>query len=179
LPLLLIPISIVSGLIEEQGLKHNEAIHEVLIIHKYNAFIMLFFYQILALWYWTRNILMKRPEYIGWVCSLLLLTTLVIYQGYLGGRMVFELGAGVKPMEMLIEEEGDDSHSHGEKKETNSQPALIHKNGDHEREKKAHDHSHSKESNVKMPHQIKKDTLKEGSIEKTDKSPKQLKDMKY
>ena len=63
---------------------------------------------------------MKNKEYILWVICLLLGSVLVLFQGYLGGEMVFGKGAGVKPMESMMEsqEKKGSGHEHGGKKES-------------------------------------------------------------
>lgn len=106
------PLAVITGLIEEQNLEHNEAVHEILIIHKYNGLAILFFFQILIVWYWLRRLLMGNKEYILWVISLLLGTVLVLFQGYLGGEMVFGNGAGVKSMESMSEGGGKNAGGH-------------------------------------------------------------------
>ncbi len=55
---------------------------------------------------------MHKTEYIAWFVCLILGGRMLMYQGYVGGKMVFDLGAGVKPMEPIIESEGGESHSH-------------------------------------------------------------------
>ncbi len=108
------PIAVVTGMIEEQNLKHNESVHEILQIHKYCGLTILFFFQILIVWYWLRRLLMGNKEYILWVICLLLGTVLVLFQGYLGGEMVFERGAGVKPLEETMQGKSEHEHGSGE-----------------------------------------------------------------
>ena len=108
------PLAVLTGMIEEQNLKHNEGVHEILVIHKYNGIAILFYFQILLVWIWLRRKLIGSKEYIAWVFSLLLGNLSVLYQGYLGGEMVFNKGAGVKPMESLMETQP--GHGHGGKK---------------------------------------------------------------
>jgi uncharacterized membrane protein len=105
------PLVVITGLIEEQNLEHNEAIHELLLIHKYLGISALFYYQIVLLWYWLRKKIAGNKEYIAWVLTLSLGSLLMGYQGYLGGEMVFKYGAGVKTMETGMKETG--GHDHG------------------------------------------------------------------
>lgn len=114
------PIAVVTGMIEEQSLEHTEAVHEILQIHKYSGLTILFFFQILVVWYWLRRLLMGNKEYIFWVGCLLLGSALVLFQGYLGGKMVFEEGAGVKSMELPVEssKKNGDGHQHNGEKES-------------------------------------------------------------
>src|SRR5207245_2915280 len=61
--LIFAPIAVITGLLEEQNLKHDEAIHKILIIHKYNGFITLFFFLALAVWFGVRKKNVENTEY--------------------------------------------------------------------------------------------------------------------
>ena len=111
---ILTPLAVLSGVMEVLHLRHNEAIHKLLTIHQYNGFAILAFYLLLLGWYWFRRKVIGNREYIPFVFCLFLGSMLVLYQGYVGGEMVFREGAGVKPMEMMMEERG---HEHGHEKE--------------------------------------------------------------
>ena len=108
--------AVLTGLIEEQNLIHNEEVHQILVKHKFNGLAIMILSQILLTWYWVRKNKFKRNEYILWVSSLVIGTVMIIYQGYLGSQMVFEEGAGVKPMELQMEKQGESpgSHSHSD-----------------------------------------------------------------
>jgi len=136
--------AVLTGLIEEQNLVHNEEVHQILVKHKFSGFAIMILSQILLTWYWIRKNKFSRNEYVLWVSSLVIGTAMIIYQGYLGGRMVFDKGAGVKPMELQMQKEGgspgshrhsDASGEHGHGGDTSStrkiQPAseYDHKNG--------------------------------------------------
>lgn len=159
------PLAIISGLIEEQNLQHNEAIHSVLIIHKYNGFVILVVYAALTFLYWKRKKTIQIKEYKVWAACLLLATGLLAYQGYLGGKMVFDLGAGVKPMEALMKK----SHDHGRAEEDS--PSHDNDTGEssdtseHALDPKMKEHQHNEKD----------------SKDSTDaqKKKKELKDMKY
>lgn len=120
------PLAVLTGMIEEQNLKHNEGVHEILVIHKYNGIAILFYFQILLVWIWLRRKLIGSKEYIAWVFSLLLGNLSVVYQGYLGGEMVFNKGAGVKPMESLMETQPGHGHG-GAKMEMNDSSKMKNK----------------------------------------------------
>ncbi len=110
------PFAVLTGVIAEQNLQHNEAIHEILMIHKYNGFVILFLFQILLVWFWLRRKLFGNKEYIAWVFGLLIGNALILYQGYLGGEMVYTHGAGVKAMPMEMGHENQLGHDHAGKK---------------------------------------------------------------
>jgi len=118
--LIFAPIAVITGILEEQNLKHDEAIHEILVKHKFNGFLLTFFFLVLAIWFWFRKQLIGNTEYPLWIICLLVGSALVLYQGYTGGEMVFEKGAGVKPMEPFFktEEESGSGHHHSEHNES-------------------------------------------------------------
>src|SRR6266513_3612836 len=95
--------AVLTGLIEEQNLIHNEEIHQILIKHKYNGFAIMVLSQILLTWYWVRKNKIGRKEYVLWVLFLVISTAMIIYQGFLGSIMVFDESIGVKPMKLLME----------------------------------------------------------------------------
>src|SRR5687768_946270 len=92
--------AVLTGLMEEQTLVHNDAIHEILEKHKMNGFAILVLSFTLLTWFLVRKNKFRKNEYILWVFFLVISTAMIFYQGYLGGRMVFGEGAGVKPMEV-------------------------------------------------------------------------------
>lgn len=108
-------LAVISGLIEEESLKHNEAIHKILILHKYNGLGIFFFFSSILIWYFLRRKIMRNNEYAGWALSVSIGSVLMLWQGYLGGEMVYNHGAGVKPMEFLMEGKG--GHDHKQKQE--------------------------------------------------------------
>lgn len=167
--LIFLPVAIIAGLIEENQLKHSEEIHAVLTIHKFNGFAILLLYLILAIWFWKRKKSMENTGYVVWVFFLFIGTILITYQGYLGGKMVFELGAGVKPMEEFMK----DDHDHGSKTNTSTthEHDLEEDPGDHsEHDTISDSHDHA----VKEPDKDSKDQSNADTLKK-----KKLKDMKY
>lgn len=154
LGLAFLPLAIIAGIVEEQNLQHSEAIHSVLMIHKYNGFVILLVYSILTIWFWRRKNSIQSKEYTAWVLCLLLATGLLSYQGYLGGKMVFDLGAGVKPMEASMMK----GHDHGDDdKESSDSSSQTHD--------KMKEHRHNE-----------KEVADSTDVQK---KKKELKDMKY
>jgi uncharacterized membrane protein len=178
--------AVLTGLIEEQQLIHNEEIHQILEKHKFTGFAILILAQALLTWYWVRKNKFGKNEYIGWVICLVLGTVMIAYQGYLGGRMVFEQGAGVKPMESQMKKE---AHNHSNSAEQDHANEHNHTN-DHDTtpSKKAmpenmhdthlgpeHDHKNGKDiSSSKKSIPEKSEDTNEVKGKK-----KKLKDMKY
>ena len=103
--------AVVTGLMELKHLVHDDAIHIILEKHEFTGFGILILSITLLTWHWIRKNKFGKKEYNAWVLFLVLGLALVIYQGYLGGRMVFEKGAGVEPMESQLEKSAV-SHSH-------------------------------------------------------------------
>ncbi len=127
------PIAVVTGLIEEQTMKHA-GIDEMLLAHKYNGMAVLFFFQILLAWFWLRKNIPGKKEYTTWVICLLLGTSMVLLQGYLGGKLVFEKGMGVKPVEEAISSQPGDNHGGDDKQNV----GLEMKDGDNSKGKDNH-----------------------------------------
>lgn len=168
--------AVLTGLVEEQDLVHNEAIHQVLLKHKFNGFAILILFQVLLTWFWVRKNKFGRKEYIFWIFFMVLGTAMITYQGFLGGKMVFEQGAGVKPMELQMEKEGDSTNSH-----SHSGNGHDHKNGQDTAStkkampvKKPHIHSNSEEDHTNI-----QDTSKNQNTNGAKDKKKKLKDMKY
>lgn len=104
-------VAVVTGLVELKHLVHDDAIHSILEKHEFTGFAILILSISLLAWSWRRKNSFGKKEYTAWVLFLVLALAMVTYQGYLGGKMVFEKGAGVKPMESLLEKSAV-SHSH-------------------------------------------------------------------
>jgi uncharacterized membrane protein len=166
--------AVLTGLIEEQSLVHNDAIHQLLEKHELNGFAILVLSFSLLTWIWVRKTKVGRREYMVWVFCLVLGTGMVFYQGWLGGKMVFEQGAGVKPMESHMEQAGDSTnthdhsgsgHDHGNMQDTTSKKAIP----------KDKPHAHPTGSH----HTMSADTLRKKDSTPQKEKKKELKDMKY
>ena|SRR5687768_6628581 len=103
--------AVLTGLIELKHLVHDDAIHTILEKHEFTGFAILILSIAILTWFWIRKNKFGKKEYSVWVLFLVLGLAMVSYQGYLGGRMVFEKGAGVKPMESQLKKSAV-SHSH-------------------------------------------------------------------
>lgn len=168
--LIFLPVAIIAGLIEENQLKHSDAIHSVLTIHKFTGFAILLLYLVLTIGFWQRKNSMSNAGYVVWALLVFIGTGLIAYQGYLGGKMVFELGAGVKPMEKNIAQD----HDHrGDKKNSAIREHDSEEGHDDHSEPTgttAHSNDHGETANTKPDKQeTDVDTLKK----------KKLKNMKY
>jgi uncharacterized membrane protein len=168
--------AVLTGLIEEQNLAHNEDIHRILVKHKFTGFTILIVSFALLTWLWVRKNKFGRREYILWTVFLVLGTAVIFYQGFLGGRMVFEQGAGVKPMELHMEKEGgstkthdhsNSSHDHGNAQDSTSRQKTMPDKTQHDHASSAHDPANNQ------------DSVKRKDSNAIKQKKKELKDMKY
>lgn len=182
--------AVLTGLLAEQNLIHNEEIHELLEKHEFNGFAIAIAFLILLSWLWIRKNKFGKREYITWVILLVFGAAMITYQGWLGGEMVFQQGAGVKPLEPIFEMQGNErgSHSHNESDEqaTPSHDSMAHDGTmEHMHESKEHTHDSTNPDMIhtnihkhdKHLQDIKKSSTKD-SLQK-EKKPKVLKGMKY
>lgn len=177
--------AVITGFIEEQSLVHNDEIHQILTKHKFTGLGILILSFALLTWVWVRKNKFGKGEYTAWVLFLVLGTAAVFYQGFLGGKMVFGQGAGVKPMEQYIGHGRDSTknHSHSNSTGDQGQPNQAHDHGSANGttppnktmpEKTQHDHSSTVQNNVNR-----QDTSKKQEVKPTKEKKKELKDMKY
>jgi uncharacterized membrane protein len=162
--------AVLTGLMEERTLVHNVAIHKILEKHEMNGILILVLSFTLLTWYLVRKNKFRKNEYILWVLFLVISAAMTFYQGYLGGKMVFGEGAGVKPMEVNM---NDSTATH------------IHSNPAHEHGK-VRDRSAPKKEMPEHGHSnpVHDQKIKQGPVKKRDSIPakekkKELNDMKY
>jgi len=117
-------LAVVTGLIEEASLVHNEAIHELMETHESLGFIFSSIFLVGLIWMIIRKAKMKLPELRALVIILILASGLLTYSAHLGGTMVYREGAGVEPMKTILQQE-DRHHHHG------SGEADEHEDSDH------------------------------------------------
>jgi uncharacterized membrane protein len=118
-------VAIISGLIEEKTLAHNDAIHSIMEAHKLLGFIFSGIFLVLWLWMIVRKSKMKTYEFTGVVVILIITAGLLAYSAHLGGKMVYQEGAGVAPMEAIISHE-EHQHIHiGDEKDMHPEHAPV------------------------------------------------------
>ena len=113
--------AVITGLIAQDKLVHNEAIHELLKTHETLGFIIASVFIILSVWLLIRRSKMDMKEFVLFTFWLAVVSGTLVYSADIGGKMVYELGAGVIPMEETIQSQNinnsDDSsgnvHQHG------------------------------------------------------------------
>jgi uncharacterized membrane protein len=166
--------AVLTGLIEEQTLAHNEDIHQILAKHKFTGFSLLILSFAFLTWLWVRKNKFGNKEYTLWVVLLVVSTAITFYQGYLGGKMVFEHGAGVKPMETQMEgdstkmhDHSNSSHDHGNGQETTPKQKSVPDKTSHEHPRATHGPNNNQDSIIRKDSHAVREKKKE------------LKDMKY
>ena len=116
--------AVISGLMAEDSIPHNDTIHRMKETHKVAAITMLSATAILTAW--SRWITLGMRESFRWFTgTLILLNALLVSVGDLGARMVYQEGAGVVPATSMIEggsldpngetaspEDGHEEHDH-------------------------------------------------------------------
>ncbi len=106
-------IALFSGIYESGRVVHNEAIHKIMETHELLGYIVAGAFVLLTLWVVLRKQNIQRKELTVIALLLLASSSVLIYSAFLGGKMVYEEGAGVKPMEkMMLEMHGGDGHQH-------------------------------------------------------------------
>ncbi len=93
-----------SGLYESERVIHDEAIHKIMEVHKFLGFVIASAFVLITLWFIIRKRKIQFRELLIITLFLIGTSSVLVYSAYLGGKMVYEEGAGVKPMEKYIME---------------------------------------------------------------------------
>ncbi len=122
--------AVITGLIAEDKLVHNDAIHEVLKTHELLGFIIAGVFIILTFWLLLRRSKMDMKEFILLTFWLAVISGTLAYSANLGGKMVFELGAGVVPLENTINSQNKNNNNDNNKSENIHQHGNMNNNMD-------------------------------------------------
>ena len=104
--LLFTAIAIFSGQQSEGQLSQTPELRAMLEQHARFAWICVWLYGLLYLWTQLRFKRWKMMEKYAFLAVFLITTSVLGYSAHLGGKMVYEKGAGVLPMKEKLEEEG-------------------------------------------------------------------------
>ncbi|RMG27575.1 MAG: DUF2231 domain-containing protein [Bacteroidetes bacterium] len=63
--------------------------------HEWLAYLSILLYGLMLVWQYLRASRMNKAEHTAFVCVYLLASALLVYVAFLGGKMVYEYGAGV------------------------------------------------------------------------------------
>lgn len=91
-----------SGLYESERVIHDEAIQQIMKVHKVLGFVIASSFVLITLWFIIRKRKIQFRELLIITLFLVATSSVLVYSAYLGGKMVYEEGAGVKPMEKYI-----------------------------------------------------------------------------
>ncbi|PIX35437.1 MAG: hypothetical protein COZ21_06420 [Bacteroidetes bacterium CG_4_10_14_3_um_filter_31_20] len=102
------------GFIDANAIPHNEIIHKIMEVHEKIGILLFAITFILTMWLIIRISKMAKLENLLFVILLWFAMALVSYNGYLGGKMVYDNGAGIKPMQnsFILQEAEKHEHEH-------------------------------------------------------------------
>lgn len=124
-------LAILSGLREEKTLVHNDRIHEIMETHELLGYIFTGVLLVVLIWLIIRKSKMSLPEFASIVVLLVLSSGLLGYGAHLGGRLVYEEGAGVFPMEKVISGEDQNHQLLEDSKNTDDHDSHEHDHSSH------------------------------------------------
>lgn len=88
-------ITVLTGRASGQDLLPSEELREVLDLHEILGYAVIWANGLLLIWMYLRHHRWERKELAGFVLVLGLICGLMAFSSHLGGRMVYEFGAGV------------------------------------------------------------------------------------
>lgn len=91
--------ALATGLMQEKVLVHNESIKQLFFNHKVIAWVFTWFFGGLALWYFLSKPAFYSNEGKAFAAVYTGAILLLIITAHSGGKMVYDGGAGVHPME--------------------------------------------------------------------------------
>jgi len=101
-------IAVLSGLRDASVIPHNETIHAILEVHEDFGKAILILSTVLSIWFLIRQLKMKKIENLIFVLIIWFGMAMIGYTAYLGGKMVYDNGAGIKPMQKTFPIEDHD-----------------------------------------------------------------------
>ncbi len=118
-----------TGFLASQQIPHNEAIHKIMTVHQTFGIIIGTTFLLLGLWILLRRVKMQVGELVFLTFFLAALTGLTGYSASLGGKMVYEHGAGVVPMMEMMRSQHHDhtgaTHSHDQDMDMMQDSAMM------------------------------------------------------
>ena len=107
-------IAVIAGLQAEDAIEHGEAIHDLMEVHETLALTTMGIFTVVLVWKLFRHSKLTRAEEAGLrVLSVAGLVT-VVWTGVLGGKLMFEHGAGMPSAAMQAEMENREAGHHHE-----------------------------------------------------------------
>lgn len=96
-------LAAITGGWAEDALQMNQELHEKVEQHETVGYIIAWLYASLLVWKILRRKAMLTPENRTFMGAILVATVLLFYSGFLGGKLVYEYGAGVQGVSIGIE----------------------------------------------------------------------------
>lgn len=88
-------VAVLTGRSSGQDLLPSDTLREVLDLHEILGYVVIWANGLLLIWMYLRHHRWKRNELAGFMVALGLVCALMAFSSHLGGRMVYEFGAGV------------------------------------------------------------------------------------
>jgi len=101
-------LAVITGGWEEDKLKMSDALHEAVEQHETVGFLFAWLAAALFVWKLLRRAHMKANETRVFIGAYAVTVILMLYGGWLGGKLVYEYGAGVKGVTILETEKRSD-----------------------------------------------------------------------
>ncbi len=101
-------LAVVTGGWEEDKLTMSENLHEAVEQHETIGFVVAWIIAALFVWKLLRRAYMKENETRVFVGAYTVAVLLMLYGGWLGGKLVYDFGAGVKGVTILETEKRSD-----------------------------------------------------------------------
>ena len=136
-------MAVLTGLLEEKTLVHNDTIHEILKTHELLGFIFTAIFLALSIWIIIRKSKMTTAEFKGLIVLLILTSGLMGYSAHLGGKMVYEEGAGIIPMDNILLQQEEPHHHEDMHQHENEKTQLP---AEHDQNENEHHHEHDDHS---------------------------------
>lgn len=94
-------LATLTGRSAETDITYTEAIGELLDIHEILAYVAIWANGLLLVWMYLRVFRWKKGEFVAFLLAFLFVSGSLFYSAHLGGKMVYEEGAGVSlPVEI-------------------------------------------------------------------------------
>jgi uncharacterized membrane protein len=98
-------VALFSGMQAEGSVVHTQTIHALIKKHELLSYILIWGFGLLYVHYLLRKKSAIRMERIGFITVFCVFLGLMTYSAFLGGKMVYEEGAGVAPMKPHLQEQ--------------------------------------------------------------------------
>lgn len=97
-------VAFFSGQQAEGEIVHTEQIHSILALHARFALVIIWMYGLLLVWRYLRAKKWAKGERAGFTLIFCVALGILFYSASLGGKLVYEEGAGVEPYKPTLKE---------------------------------------------------------------------------